>query len=455
MSKKAMSLVDVDDMEGSEGGAYGYNPKLMAGKSSPSPSPKKKSSASAHVAVLSTARRPRAVVILFGWLGAKSTEMERYAKLYHERQCSTVMATAATMSILLKDDAVLGELAVTACREAARLVRQGDMTDIGVGNYIPVLVHAFSNGGAFLVEALERRINQVVTWVPADSEEPTPPSTPSALRGSRQSRSRTPMPKHSAPVTSASDHRRGSSVPATKHDFSGTRPVFNRNLALNTVGSQKFNKRRRQKSPLVQRNDLVRTAFNAPAPMLPRYNPDERAYSRDVFLVATRLRLGYLIFDSGPCKVSLHSGLGAARHALKNPLSRTAAQSAFVASHSYRNLMGALRPKPASSDFKQIEGSKQEANVANKGALFWHNMEELTLCPRIAYVYSTADTVCNYKRVELLIKSQAKRGIKVRKWKFNNTGHLQHMKKRTEEYQDMIENLLDQATPSTDEEGWA
>eukprot|EP00978_Attheya_sp_CCMP212_P015333 scaffold39564_cov50-Attheya_sp.AAC.2 len=446
-----MSLVSTDDNEGSEGGAYGYSPKLMAGKTSPSP--KKKSDASAHVSVLSTARRPKAVVILFGWLGAKSKEMEVYAKLYHERECSTVMATAATMSILLKDDAVLGELAVTACREAARLVRQGDMTDIGVGNYIPVLVHAFSNGGAFLVEALERRINQVVTWVPADSDEPTPPSTPSALRGSRQSRSRTPQPVHSAP----SDRRhnsRGSSLPATKHDFSGTRPVFNRALS-NTVGSPKFNKRRRQKSPMVQRNDLIRTAFNAPAPMQPRYNPDERAYSRDVFLVATRLRLGYLIFDSGPCKVSLHSGLGAARHALKNPLSRTAAQSAFVASHSYRNLMGALRPKPASSDFKQIEGSKQEANVANKGALFWHNMEELTLCPRIAYVYSTADTVCNYKRVELLIKSQAKRGIKVRKWKFNNTGHLQHMKKRTEEYQDMIENLLDQATPSNDEEGWA
>ena len=37
---------------------------------------------------------PKAIVILFGWLGSSPRHVQKYAKLYQDRKCSTIYGTA-------------------------------------------------------------------------------------------------------------------------------------------------------------------------------------------------------------------------------------------------------------------------------------------------------------------------------------------------------------------------
>ena len=117
--------------------------------------------ASDNLMVTSITKRPRAIVVIFGHMGANADQMSKYAQLYHDNKCSTICATAPILSLASNDTTMLGEVAITACRETARLIRMSDMSEMGFGR-VPVVVHVLGNGGAMVLEELEQRINEIV-----------------------------------------------------------------------------------------------------------------------------------------------------------------------------------------------------------------------------------------------------------------------------------------------------
>jgi hypothetical protein len=117
--------------------------------------------ASDNVSVTSITKRPRAIVVIFGHMGATAEQLASYAQLYHDYKCSTICATAPILSLASHDVTALGEVAITACRETARLIRTAEMSEMGFGR-VPVVVHVLGNGGAQVLEEMEKRIQEVI-----------------------------------------------------------------------------------------------------------------------------------------------------------------------------------------------------------------------------------------------------------------------------------------------------
>ena len=49
-----------------------------------------------HLLVVDAAEKgtPKAIVVLFGWLGSSLRHVQKYAKLYQDHNCSTIYGTA-------------------------------------------------------------------------------------------------------------------------------------------------------------------------------------------------------------------------------------------------------------------------------------------------------------------------------------------------------------------------
>jgi hypothetical protein len=97
---------------------------------------------------------PRAVVLLLGWWGAKSKQLAKYTKLYQDRNCMTVQAIADKNGVLTHNNRLLDECALIAADHVVNLLDELD------NKKIPVIIHAFSNGGAYVVERLEVLIQE-------------------------------------------------------------------------------------------------------------------------------------------------------------------------------------------------------------------------------------------------------------------------------------------------------
>ncbi|KAL3826563.1 hypothetical protein ACHAXA_003627 [Cyclostephanos tholiformis] len=110
-------------------------------------------------------RRPRAVVLVLGFGGAEPRHVEKYARLYNRKGCSTVSGTASNRSIFV-DRAGIDDVATDAIRAVARLLRDDDAAypTIPPDTATPVVMHIMSNGGAFVAS----RIGQMLAS-PIDS----------------------------------------------------------------------------------------------------------------------------------------------------------------------------------------------------------------------------------------------------------------------------------------------
>jgi hypothetical protein len=97
---------------------------------------------------------PRAVVLLLGWWGARIKHLTKYAKLYQDRNCLTVQAIAEKSAVLTHNNRSLDECALAAAAHIAKLLDEVD------DEKVPVIFHAFSNGGAYLIERLEILIQE-------------------------------------------------------------------------------------------------------------------------------------------------------------------------------------------------------------------------------------------------------------------------------------------------------
>lgn len=100
---------------------------------------------------------PRAIVLLMGWWGAEIKHVQKYAEVYQKRDCATVSVVADTFQVMTHlAYPSLDNCARDAAREVAKLIRNNEKD----GRKIPVIIHAFSNAGSFLVDRLEVLIQE-------------------------------------------------------------------------------------------------------------------------------------------------------------------------------------------------------------------------------------------------------------------------------------------------------
>jgi hypothetical protein len=110
-------------------------------------------------------KKPKAIVLLLGWWGAKSRHLAKYGQLYQERDCLTVQAICDTYAILVRNTRSIDQCAIEAAAHVAQVLR--DIDD----DTIPVIFHAFSNGGAYVVERMEAMIRHARTnSLPSDQD---------------------------------------------------------------------------------------------------------------------------------------------------------------------------------------------------------------------------------------------------------------------------------------------
>lgn len=116
----------------------------------------------------SVARRPRAVAVVLGHLGATHAQLDALSDLYVRRGCWVVAARCPPVSFFMAQHGWLRPVAAQVVAETATLVRR-DAAEVKVlsttsttteadedAPALPVVVHLFSNGGAFLLEELGR-----------------------------------------------------------------------------------------------------------------------------------------------------------------------------------------------------------------------------------------------------------------------------------------------------------
>lgn len=99
----------------------------------------------------------KGVVIMYGWMGSIQKHVRKYAELYVKRGWAVVYGTIDVVPTALRDQSVLGKVATESVVKAAEAVRE---VEKDTGSNVPVILHYFSNGGAFAAEMLDILIKE-------------------------------------------------------------------------------------------------------------------------------------------------------------------------------------------------------------------------------------------------------------------------------------------------------
>eukprot|EP00978_Attheya_sp_CCMP212_P015334 scaffold39564_cov50-Attheya_sp.AAC.3 len=363
--------------------------------------------ASSHISVLSTSRRPSAIVILLGWVGAEKNDFDRFARIFQGQNCSTVCATAVATSVRRNDTVSSSELATIVCREAARLVRMAEFSAMG-GGYIPIHIHAFGNGGSFLLKQIENVLSEVnetvvheqISAIQSFKQKSkiclgVPSLTSSELSGDTIST-----------LSHSEDSGTSQQIQSSKSPFQPPKRI-----------SQHW------RSTKVHRKELERTALNASRPTVPHYNEDEKACSRDMSLVLKRTQLGHVIMDATPLE---HEKLLRWSTKITALYNRTWMRQRKNGNH-------------ADAQETICNNTAHDNNM-----VFFANLKEQStvLTNHIEYVYSTYTMPSDPTSVEEVVRAQSLRGIHMRTWKLNSHGEKKNAKERTFEYRKIVEALL-------------
>jgi Eukaryotic protein of unknown function (DUF829) len=425
--------------------------------------------ASDQLFVTSIRRRPEAVVVVLGWMGATEQEVQEYATLYHELQCSTVCATSPTMSLAAHDSTTLGELAIAAIRETGRLVRMGEWSEMERG-HVPIIIHVLSHGGAQLLEELERRLREVVSSESLELMKDAPVNKslggrPMLSSGSTVTTSTRSISSSTASITTDGIFRTMISsmsqittrIPSltmsctsqNTEDFSDdenqstTRPPLTKECqmqqSISIVGTSSPSQLRcrKQQSPLVKRFDLERNLCQNKEQT---YNSDDIAYQRDMQTFASRLALGAIVFDSAPSFPSFRRGVLAAETVLKSDLvMKIAAYSAIAIQQGMHGILHLSSGKFLSTTGQTVEVGRPEQ--------FWRNLEELSLTKRHAFIHGTENKVCDPSMIKELAKLQSDRGMSVVECQLRGTGHLEHKRCHVDQYSDFLSQVLISVCP--------
>lgn len=88
------------------------------------------------------------VVLLLGWVGCQDRHLQKYSKIYEDRGMTTVRFTAPMVPLFVQRTKILGLAeGVLSTIEDHRLQQR------------PILVHTFSNGGAYFFWYMSEVIN--------------------------------------------------------------------------------------------------------------------------------------------------------------------------------------------------------------------------------------------------------------------------------------------------------
>lgn len=98
----------------------------------------------------------KAVVILYGWFGALPKHLGKYAELYAKQlSCIAIHGTISNSAVLFRIESEIISAATESVQKAAKVIRE---LETKTGKRLPVIVHYFSNGGAYVFEYLEQVI---------------------------------------------------------------------------------------------------------------------------------------------------------------------------------------------------------------------------------------------------------------------------------------------------------
>lgn len=100
---------------------------------------------------------PKAVVVLLGWFGSKLRHVRKYSALYDQRGCATITGSLDDRSLMFVDLVKIDEFAVEMAKEAAKLLRAA-----GDNNKVPLICHAFSNGGGIPLQRMEQLMDEKI-----------------------------------------------------------------------------------------------------------------------------------------------------------------------------------------------------------------------------------------------------------------------------------------------------
>ena len=117
----------------------------------------------------------KAVVLMFGWFGSEKKHVRKYADLYIHRKCAVVYGITPPLSVVFGHKPSFRKLAIESVGEVCKLVRQveeekrthtnqqekGRSLEKSEEKSLPIVVHSFSNGGAFVTTALASMIKEL------------------------------------------------------------------------------------------------------------------------------------------------------------------------------------------------------------------------------------------------------------------------------------------------------
>ena len=105
----------------------------------------------------------KAVVLMYGWVGAIPRHVKKYANLYAERGCAVVYDIAPVMATMTRFAKPLDEVALRTIQKACEVIKyiEEQRGDNSNQSKVPVIIHYFSNGGAFVAERLDLLIKSV------------------------------------------------------------------------------------------------------------------------------------------------------------------------------------------------------------------------------------------------------------------------------------------------------
>lgn len=95
---------------------------------------------------------PRALVVLVGWFGANTRHLSKYETLYRDMGCITLTVVADPAALMFRMTNQLKGCALQVVGKVAEVLKSQPS--------IPVITHAFSNGGAFITEHMEVLIDE-------------------------------------------------------------------------------------------------------------------------------------------------------------------------------------------------------------------------------------------------------------------------------------------------------
>lgn len=280
----------------------------------------------------------KAVVLMYGWLGAQPKHLQKYADMYvTQLSCTVIHGTASVTGVMLRDKNELAAAVTESVHKAALIIREiekagedqesaesvSDNTTLSVR--VPVIVHYFSNGGAYIAEQLENMIQDV---------------------------------------------KSGGSL--AESDTSNTAHSDNLNID-------------------------------------------------DLKLVANRLQqTGCEIADSAPVYMHVGSAMHAITTAVPSLPLQLLVKTLFLASVTLKRCASYIAQKDS------------------EPVMFWNNMIKSELCPRQAFIYSSADELTDAAKLDDLIILRKERGVKVSVLKFDDTNHVLHYKKYPKQYIDFV-----------------